>query len=53
MTYHFVMVENHIEICNMKPLSLIKARIITHELLFKLFVKLNAGLCCHMDLCVR
>lgn len=43
----------HIEIYHIKPLSLIKARIIMHELLFKLLVKLNAGpaLLSHRPLC--
>lgn len=35
--------KKHIEICNVKPLRLIKARITVHELLFKLFVKINVG----------
>lgn len=43
MSCHFLVVEKYLEICNIKPFSLIKATAITHELLFKWFVKRNAG----------
>lgn len=35
MSCHFLVVEKYLEICNIKPFSLIKAWAITHELLFK------------------
>lgn len=37
------MVEKHLDICNIIPLSQIKARAVIWELLFKLFIKRNAG----------